>query len=179
MINTILCSHSGHIILITTPTHPHTNAPPPPHTHTHTYKHKQTCTTHAWHNTPATLPTSGSRERPGLSHWLGPLPCGCWVCVPVHIWRPLGRSTPALTFKPTVWRIMTNCCTFQAWIVPWMYVYHVCVPLVMYFLFDEVWLFRGEYSVSTPGRSSVRPVIEARSEDLLTANLLHLSLWSK
>jgi len=89
-----------------------------------------TQTTHAWHNTPATLPTSRSRERPGLSHWLGPVPCGRWVCVPVHIWRPLGRRTPALTFKPTVWRNMTtcNCCTFQAWIVHWIYVYHVCVP---------------------------------------------------
>ena len=111
--------HSGHIHI-----HNHTHTP----THTRTYKHKQTCTTHAWHNTPATLPTSRSRERPGLSHWLGPVPCGRWVCVPVHIWRPLGRRTPALTFKPTVWRNMTNCCTFQAWIVPWIYVYHVCVP---------------------------------------------------
>ena len=55
--------HSGHIHI-----HNHTHTP----THTRTYKHKQTCTTHAWHNTPATLPTSRSRERPitGLD-WTG------------------------------------------------------------------------------------------------------------
>jgi len=125
MNNTIVCNHSGHIH-----THNHTHTPThkcTPHIHTHIQT--QTCTTLAWHNTPATLPTSRCRERPG--HWLGPLPCGHWVRVLVHVWHPLGhygRRTSALTFKPTVWRNKTNCCTFQAWIVPWMYVYHVCVP---------------------------------------------------
>jgi len=43
---------------------------------------------------------------------------------------PLGalqQKDTCTTFKPTVWRNKINCCTFQAWIVLWVCVYHVCV----------------------------------------------------